>query len=137
MELTPFVFMKQAVLLVGHGSKLSGSNNAIDQVIEALRKKEPTTLFQAAFLEIQSPNIPDGIEHCLQQGAEEVVVIPYFVQAGKHVVQDIPRIVSEAKAKYPQKNICLAEYLGFDSRIVSVVGDRIHESRESLKITSR
>jgi len=125
--------MKRAVLLVGHGSKLTGSNDAIDQVIETLHKKEPATIFQAAFLEIRSPNIPEGIELCLSRGADEVVVIPYFVQAGKHVVQDIPRIISEAKTKYPGKNICLAEYLGFDLRIVSVVGDRIREAREGVK----
>ena len=123
--------MKQAVLLVGHGSKLAGSKEAIDQVIEALRKKEPSTYFQAAFLEIQSPTIPEGIELCFKQGAEEVIVIPYFVQAGMHVVQDIPRIISEAKVKYPKKNICLAEYLGFDPRIVSVVSDRVHQARET------
>lgn len=125
--------MKQAVLLVGHGSKLSGSNEAIDQVIEALCQIEPSTLFQAAFLEIQPPSIPEGIELCLNQGAEEVIVIPYFVQAGKHVVQDIPRIISEAKAKYSGKSIHLANYLGFDSRIVSVVQDRIRETRNSIK----
>ena len=125
--------MKQAVLLVGHGSKLAGSSDAINQVIEALRKKEPSTLVHAAFLEIQSPNIPDGIELCLNQGAEEVIVIPYFVQAGKHVVEDIPRIVSEAKAKHPQKNICLANYLSFDPRLVSVVEERVREARASVK----
>ena len=122
--------------MIGHGSKLAGSNDAIDRVIEALRQKEPATFFQAAFLEIQSPNIPEGIERCLHQGAEEVVVIPYFVQAGKHVVQDIPRIIYEAKAKYPQRNIHLAEYLGFDPRIGSVVCDRIREARENLKAAS-
>ena len=123
--------MKRAVLLVGHGSKLAGSKDAIDQVIEALRKTEPSTYFQAAFLELHPPNIPQGIDLCFNQGAEEVIVIPYFVQAGKHVVQDIPQIVSEAKTKYPGKNIRLADYLGFDSRIASVVSDRIRQARSS------
>lgn len=125
--------MKRAVLLVGHGSKLAGSSESINQTIEALRQEEPATLFQAAFLELQSPNIPEGIELCLNQGAEEVIVIPYFVQAGRHVVQDIPRIVSEARARHPEKNILLAEYLGFDPRMVSVIRDRIRQARESVK----
>ena len=123
--------MKRAVLLVGHGSKQAGANEAIDQVLEALRRKEPTTLFQSAFLEIQSPSIPAGIEFCLNQGCDEVIVVPYFVQTGKHVVQDIPRIVSETQIKHPQKNICLAKYLGFDERIASIVFDRIYEARKT------
>ena len=123
--------MKRAVLLVGHGSKLAGSNDAMDQVIARLRQEEPATLFQAAFLEIQSPSIPEGIELCLKKSAEEVIVVPYFVQTGKHVVQDIPRIVAEAKTRYPQKEIRLAEYLGFDERIVAIVNDRIHQAHQN------
>ncbi len=128
--------MKRAVLLVGHGSKLAGSNTALEQVIGALRQQVPAAFFQAAFLELQSPNILEGIELCLHQGADEVVVVPYFVQTGRHVVEDIPRIVAEAKARFPEKNILLAQYLAFDSRIVSVVVDRIREAQTSLKTVS-
>ena len=106
--------MERAVLLIGHGSKITGSSKALDQVLRALRAKESDTLFQAAFLELQSPSIPQAIEFCVSQGVEEIILIPYFVQMGRHVVQDIPQIVSEAKARYPQKHIRLAEYLGFD-----------------------
>jgi len=123
--------MKRAVILVGHGSKLTGSSSALDQVITELRTRESATLFQAAFLELQSPGIPEAIESCLNRGSDEVVVIPYFVQLGRHVVQDIPQIIAEAQAKHPAKNIRLAKYLGFDERIVSVVQDRILEALES------
>ena len=128
--------MKHAVLLVGHGSKLAGSNAALEQVIQALRKQEPATFFQSAFLELQSPNILEGIELCFHQSAEEVVVVPYFVQTGRHVVEDIPRIVTEAKAKFPEKSIRLAEYLGFDQKIVSVVADRVRKARLDLEAVS-
>lgn len=124
--------MKRAVLLIGHGSKLAGSNTALEQVVGALREQEPATFFQAAFLELQSPNILEGIELCLREGADEVVVVPYFVQTGRHVVEDIPRIVAEAKARFPEKSIRLADYLGFDERIVSVVVDRIREVRKTV-----
>ncbi len=121
--------MKRAVVLVGHGSKIAGSSDAINCVIETLKKKEPATLFFTAFLELQKPSIPEGIELCINQGAEEVIVIPYFVQSGRHVVQDIPKIVSDSKEKHPDARICLAKYLGFDERIVSVVQDKIEEAR--------
>lgn len=120
---------KRAVVLVGHGSKLPGSSEALDRVLEALREKEPDTFFQSAFLAVCSPDISEGIAICLSQGAQEVVVIPYFVQSGKHVVEDIPRIISQEQTKYPDKSIQLGEYLSFDERIVSLVFDRVHETR--------
>ncbi len=119
--------------MVGHGSKLSGSSDALNLVLVGLQKKEPATFFQAAFLEIRPPSIPEAIELCVNQGADEVIVIPYFVQAGKHVVQDIPKIVSEAKIKYPDRHIYLTDYLSFDERIISIVEDRIYRAREALK----
>ena len=121
--------MNRAVLLVGHGSKIEGSNDAMNRVVDELRRREPSTFFKTAFLELQSPSIPDGIHLCLQQGAEEIIVVPYFVQTGRHVVQDIPRIVQEAQAAHPKILISLANYLNFDSRIVSVVEDRIKSAR--------
>ena len=111
--------MKRAVLLVGHGSKIEGSDEAMNQVIDELCKRDSATLFQSAFLELQSPNIPDGINLCIEQGADEVIIVPYFVQTGKHVIRDIPHIIDEAKALHPKIFIVLANYLGFDSRMVS------------------
>ena len=122
--------MKRAVLLVGHGSKVEGSSEAMNRVADHLRNRKPATFFQTAFLELESPNIPDGIELCIQQGAKEVIVVPYFVQTGKHVVRDIPNIISEAKAKHSNVAISLADYLGFDERIVSLVEDRIQKASQ-------
>ena len=120
--------MKRAVLLVAHGSRIADSARALERVLERLRTKNPDVLFQASFLELQSPSIPDGIELCIDQGVDEVIVVPYFVQSGRHVVEDIPKIVSESQAHHSGKTIRLAEYLGFDERIVSLVEDRVQEA---------
>jgi sirohydrochlorin ferrochelatase len=128
--------VKPAVLLVCHGSKVEASGDAVNQVVETLQEKEPSAFFHCAFLELQKPSISEGIELCLSQGADEVIVVPYFVQAGRHVVWDIPRIVSDAQALHPDKKIRLADYLGFDERIVSVVLDRIREARTKSESTS-
>lgn len=121
--------MKRSVLLIGHGSKREGSADALGQMVKALEKREPNTFFQTGFLEINKPDILEGIDLCVAQGAEEVIVLPYFVQAGKHVIEDVPRIVSSAQQKHPNCRISLANYLAFDERIVSVVCDRISEAR--------
>lgn len=122
--------MKCSVVLVGHGSKLENSGEALNQVCEALRKKEPDTFFQVAFLEINSPSIPEAVDLCLAKGVDEVVVVPYFVQSGKHVNQHIPQIISEIQARYPTKSIRLTRHLDFDERIVSAIKDRILSARE-------
>ena len=47
------------------------------------------------FLELAEPSIPDGIQRCIDAGATEVVVVPYFLSAGRHVSEDIPAEVEK------------------------------------------
>lgn len=123
--------MKRAVVLAGHGSKLEHSGEALNRVCESLRKKEPGTFFQVAFLEINSPSIPEAVDLCLTQGADEVIIVPYFVQSGKHVKEHIPQIVLGIQARHPSKSIRLSRHLDFDKRIVSAIKVRILDARKS------
>jgi sirohydrochlorin ferrochelatase len=102
-------------------------------IAEALKRKEPETTFRIAFLEIESPNIPDALEHLLSEGADEVIITPYFLHAGRHVLEDVPRLISQAETRYPGRRVELAPHLGFDERIVSVVEGRIKEARGALE----
>ena len=57
---------------------------------------------RGAFLELAQPSIPDAIEHCITQGLQEICVIPLMFFAGRHVKEDIPRFIQEAKTKHPE-----------------------------------
>ena len=72
---------KRALLLVAHGSRRSASNDEIKRLAERLDSSErgDFEMVDAAFLELAEPSIPDGIEDCIQRGATEVVVFPYFL----------------------------------------------------------
>ena len=92
-------------------------------------KKKPHVFFQAAFLEIQSPDLLEALQAVFERGADDVVIVPYFLQVGKHVALHVPALVLEAQTRYPNKTIRLSGHLGFDERIVSVVRDLIREAR--------
>lgn len=123
--------MKQAVVLVGHGSKKDGAEDSLRAVLHSLQKKEPDTFFQIAFLEIASPSISETVALCAEKGSEEIVIMPYFVHAGRHVAEDIPAVVLELQKKYPKIKIRLSGHLSFDERLVSLVMDQIKKSRQN------
>lgn len=78
------------------------------------------------YLEINKPSIPDAIIEAVRMGADEVRILPYFLLTGRHVNEDIPRIVKEAKKTWKNKvKIILCPYIGFDPKIVSLVKKRI------------
>ncbi len=86
-----------ALLLVAHGSRRQASN----QEVEALTQRIAASgghrfgLYATAFLELASPTIEEGLRHCLTNGAKKITLVPYFLAAGTHVVNDIPAIIEK------------------------------------------
>jgi len=114
---------KRALLIVAHGSRRVASNDEVRQLAEVISAKAGIRfmLVEPAFLELAIPSIPDGIENCIQAGANEVVVLPYFLSAGRHVAQDIPAEVDIKRKQYPQIPISIAAYLGSDEGVVDLM----------------
>ena len=104
----------KSLLLVAHGSRREASNEEVRQLAAQLGAHAGSRYqsVSCAFLELAEPSIPDGIEACIKAGAEEVIVLPYFLSAGRHVSEDIPREVAVKQQEYPGIPIRLAPYLG-------------------------
>ncbi|MEN8176850.1 MAG: CbiX/SirB N-terminal domain-containing protein, partial [Pseudomonadota bacterium] len=77
----------------------------------------------AAFLELAEPSIPDGILAALERGASEIVVLPYFLSAGRHVAEDIPGEVDKARRLRPEADVRIAPYLGSSEALVRLLAD--------------
>lgn len=104
----------KALLLVAHGSRRRQSNDEV--VVLADRLKQNCSgqykIVHAGFLELAETLIPDGIKKCVEEGATSIIVLPYFLNSGRHVVEDIPNIVDQARHEYPQVDIRVAQHLG-------------------------
>lgn len=111
----------RALLVVAHGSRRAASNDEVRQLTDELRSAAGSAYesVECAFLELAQPSIPEGIDGCVSRGASEVVVLPYFLSAGRHVAKDIPEIVAESQARYPAVTIRIAPYLGQATSLVS------------------
>ena len=113
---------KKSLLVVAHGSRKKISNIEIHQLANNISMKIQTfSIVEACFLEIAEPSIPQGIESCVRQGASEVLILPYFLAAGRHVIEDIPNIVKEEKTKYPDISITSLPYFGSSPVIVDIL----------------
>ncbi len=113
----------KALLVVAHGSRRETSN---DEVRGLCRRMEASGLtpfgrVSAAFLELAEPSIAEGIEECVAAGATEVVVVPYFLSAGRHVSEDIPAEVARAARRHPQVSVRLTPHLGAAAGIAPLV----------------
>lgn len=112
----------RSLLLVAHGSRRKASNEEIRALTERLRVEADSFDYLAcAFLELAEPSIPDGLRQAISRGASEVVVLPYFLSAGRHVVTDIPAEIERVQKECPSVDIHLAPYLGAAEGLVGLL----------------
>ena len=104
----------KALLLVAHGSRRKQSNDEVVMLADQLKHNcsEHYGIIHAGFLELAEPLIPDGIQKCVDDGATSIIVLPYFLNSGRHVIEDIPNIVNDSKSHYPNAEIKIAPHLG-------------------------
>ena len=114
----------KTLLLVAHGSRKVSSNAAIESLTEKLRQRLVGTDFSAithAFLELTEPSIPQGIASLVGLGATQVVVMPYFLAPGTHVVDDVPELINEAQSQYPEVRFTIMPYLGETEGLIDLI----------------
>lgn len=122
--------MKQALLIVDHGSRRKESNESVQQIAEMMRERFGFGIVHYAHMELAEPTIQQGFDACVADGAEEVIVHPYFLGLGRHVTIDIPDLVKEAANHHPGVAFRITDPLGVDLKIGEVILERIAQSKE-------
>lgn len=124
--------MKSGIVVLGHGSKtvVDEANQALFGVVDMVKNKLNTPLVEAAFMMRESgkQTLQQAIDKLVGQGANKIVVAPWFLTNGLHIQQDIPEELAEARKRHSGRvEIAFARHLGPDPRIVDVLVDRIGE----------
>lgn len=102
----------QALVLIDHGSRRSESNALLEEMARRVAQRLPQWHVEPAHMEIAEPSLGHAIARCVENGAREIAVVPFFLGPGRHVTEDIPRMVEEQRALYPEVKMrvtgCLA-----------------------------
>jgi sirohydrochlorin ferrochelatase len=114
-----------ALLLMAHGTPTPEANAPIEAVAQTLRKQGSYAEVVLSYMEINKPSIPEAIQRLTEQNYTRIIAVPYFLQLGGHVAEDLPREIDEARAKHPQAQIMLTDYLSYDPLILNVIKDRV------------
>ncbi|HEU4322879.1 MAG TPA: sirohydrochlorin chelatase [Roseiflexaceae bacterium] len=116
-----------ALLLVAHGSPDPSANRPIAAVAERLRGG-PYADVTLCFLGLNEPLLGPAIDAQAAAGHRRLVVVPYFLQLGGHVAEDLPAAITEARQRHPAATIALAEHLAYDPLLVEVLGERMRDA---------
>src|SRR5687768_8326991 len=119
--------MKTALLLIAHGSRQPEANADLFALAAELRQAGPYAIVEPAFLELAEPTIEQAGRSCANQGAERVILVPYFLSAGVHVRRDLREHRDQLAQSHPAVDWRLAEPLGPHAMLRAIVLDRARE----------
>ena len=125
---------QKAIILLGHGSRVPDAGKHMEKVAAGLRAKYGHSIVEICYMSRLGPHFPEIFEKCLTQGATEVMVIPYFLHDGLHLVLDIPEMLQEVAKRNPEVKLILGRNLGFDDVLVDLVQRRISDSVDNCDV---
>ncbi|MEN9501094.1 MAG: hypothetical protein RI964_379 [Pseudomonadota bacterium] len=113
----------QALLIIAHGSRRAESNAEIRVLAQRVAQLtgDAYGFIGSAFLELAAPSIADGIQQCMDAGAQGITIMPFFLSAGRHVVTDVPQQVHDKLKAFPQIAVKFAPYLGVSDLMPSLI----------------
>lgn len=112
----------KAVLLIDHGSRRDEANemmNCMANLVQVMAGTDVVVRF--AHMELCEPSIAAGVKDCIDAGATELIVFPYMLSPGKHSTGDIPRMVAEAVASFPDVTVRVTSAFGVHEKLAEVI----------------
>ena len=118
----------KGVLIIAHGSRAKETEADFEAVLSMIRTKLPNqAIIEFAFMEFSDKTVEKGIQALTGKGVTEIKVVPYFLFMGIHLREDIPNMIAECAANFPDVKITMGEPMGCDERLADVIVDRIKD----------
>lgn len=118
------------VLVIGHGSSDRRAREAFIFTIKSIAKFYKNVEF--CFLELDKPNIENGINSIIKKNPKVILIMPYFLHKGIHIKSDVIKAIKNAMEKHPFSNILIADHIGVDEKMVKLVLDRAIEVEKRI-----
>ena len=116
-----------AVLLIAHGSRHAPANEDLILMASRLAEAGEYPIVEPAFLELAEPDIAKGGARCVERGASLVLMIPYFLSSGVHLIRDLTAARDELIARHPSVEFRLGPPLGPDPLLETLVARRARQ----------
>ncbi|XP_024171908.1 sirohydrochlorin ferrochelatase, chloroplastic-like [Rosa chinensis] len=113
-------------VIIDHGSRRKESNLMLNEFVDMFRERTGYAIVEPAHMELADPSIQDVFNSCVEQGANRVIVSPFFLLPGRHWKQDIPSLTAEAAKEHPGVSYMVTAPLGLHPLLVDVMNDRIN-----------
>lgn len=93
------------LIVFAHGSRVSAANDAVRAVARQASRRAGLPVHETAFLELATPTLGEAVTDLASRGVRRILVTPYFLTMGRHLTEDLPRLLAEARSRHPDLSI--------------------------------
>ena len=111
----------RGIVLFAHGSRDARWREPVEAVASRINQTDPTVLVRCAYLEAATPDLASALDELARAGALEVDVLPIFLGVGKHLREDLPRLVGELQRAHPGLRLHLRTAVGETPELIDVL----------------
>jgi sirohydrochlorin cobaltochelatase len=111
----------RGIVLLAHGSRDERWRAPIEAVARRVAALDPSAQVACAYLELAAPDLRTASDGLIAQGAGSVHVVPLFLGMGRHVRQDLPRLLDELRARHPAVAFSLAQAVGEEPDVIEIL----------------
>lgn len=116
----------RALIIAAHGSRKKESNLEVASLAKRLSHKTKGSFdtVEHAFLQFADPLIEKKIDELVQKGAKKIVIFPFFIASGSHILVDIPDLIKKVQLTHDHIEFKITRHLGKIEAIENII---IHE----------
>jgi sirohydrochlorin ferrochelatase len=124
--------LKKALLIVDRGSRDPDVRLELKAICSIAKRKARYDYTNYCFLEIMPPFIEEGVRKCVDNGADFITIMPYFLYPGMKLKDSVKQSAKIGQIK--NLKMAITKPLCYNTIITDVVVDRIHQLKSEQKI---
>ncbi|KFM19265.1 Sirohydrochlorin cobaltochelatase protein [Marine Group I thaumarchaeote SCGC AAA799-P11] len=117
------------VMIIGHGSKDPNAQMSLNYIVDEL--KDSYRNVSRCWLEIEQPDIFEGIKKCEKDEPKVLIIVFYFLHEGAHVKTDINNDLIPALKDSNLKDVFITKHIGTDEKIIDLIIERAKEVEDA------
>lgn len=118
----------KGLVVLAHGSKVEETNDILLRILDEVKAGVSYDLVEGAYLQLMDPSLEEAVDRLYEKGCKDMVIFPFFLFDGNHIREDIPNEIDKIKEKYTDINVKFLKNIGYDSKLVDIILERVKEA---------
>lgn len=113
---------KRALVFLAHGSRDPAWKLPIETIAAHAGSLDETLETRCAYLDMTVPDMASCVAELAATGVTRIAIVPVFLGMGQHLRTDLPRLLADVRARFPDISLVLQSAVGENPEVLKLIG---------------